>query len=71
MRLGAGPGRRRLAAAWCFVYILYILYIFVYICIYFDIFLYILIYLVLNWYQFGIKLIFNLVFEFELVLNWH
>jgi len=26
-RLGAGPGRRRMAAAWCFVFILYILYI--------------------------------------------
>ena len=25
-RLGAGPGRRRLAAAWYFVYVLYILY---------------------------------------------
>ena len=34
LRLGAGPGRRRLAAAWYFVYILYILYIFVYILIY-------------------------------------
>ena len=39
-RLGAGPGRRRLAAAWDFEYILYILYIFVYTCIYFDIFWY-------------------------------
>ena len=37
-RLGAGPGRPRLAAAWYFVYILYILYIFVYNSIYFDIF---------------------------------
>ena len=35
------PGRRRLAAAWYFVYILYILYIFVYICIYSNIFWYI------------------------------
>ena len=45
----AGPGRRRLAAAWYFVYPLYILYIFVYtvfvyMCIYFDIFQYILLY---------------------------
>ena len=37
-RLGAGRGRRRLAAAWYFVYILYILYIFVYIWLYFGIF---------------------------------
>ena len=36
--LGAGPGRRRLAAAWYFVYLLYILYIFAYMCIYFNIF---------------------------------
>ena len=35
-----GPDRdpRLGAAAWYFVYILYILYIFVYICIYFNIF---------------------------------
>ena len=41
-RLGAGPGCRRLAAAWYFVYILCILYIFVYIWIYFG---YILVYI--------------------------
>ena len=56
-RLGAGPGRR-LAAAWY-----YILYIFVYICIYFDIFG---IKLVSNWYSIN-----HVVFEFELVFNWH
>ena len=39
-RLGAGPGRRRLAAAWYFVYILNILYMFLFICIHFDIFWY-------------------------------
>ena len=39
-RLGAGPGCRRLTAAWYSVHIFYILYVFVYVWIYLAIFLY-------------------------------